>query len=156
MRKHICKMLLDKEHIIMLKVTIRIKMKTDHYGYDFWLAHMPFTKAMLTLGIIRKPFFINFWLKFFAKVICNTKILVILSLVIIAILIVSYWCSTIKLQKYNEITDFFEFYSYPEFRLIYVICRIKIHQSFFIKQHNVRNLFFVTKKKISNFAQITK
>ena len=44
----------------------------------------------------------------------------------------------------------------PELGIIYVICRIKIHQSFFIKQHNVRNLFFVTKKKISNFAQITK
>lgn len=102
----------------MLKVTIRIKMETDHYGYDFWLVHTPFTARCLHLASLGNPILTISDSNSLQKSPAVQKISGILSLAIIAILIVSYWCSTIRLQKYNEITNFFEYYSYPEFRLI--------------------------------------
>ena len=53
------------------------------------------------------------------------KISVILSLVIIVIFIVIDWISTIKLQKYNEITNFLQTFLIPS----------SGYYTFFVKEH---------------------
>ena len=113
MRKHICKMLLYKEHIIMLK--LKWKQIIMVMISDLLIRYLQ--RRCLHLASIRKPYFIYFRLKFFAKVICNTKyfgnfVFVNHRYTNSKLLIINY-----IIIKHNEITNFFEYYSYPDFRL---------------------------------------
>ena len=58
-------------------------------------------------------FFTNKWHKGHHRITPNSGRAIILSLVIIVIFIVIDWFSTIKLQKYNEITNFLQTFLIP-------------------------------------------
>lgn len=89
---------------------------------------MGYTRYKTLIMNYLQIFFTNKWHKGHHRITPNSGRAIILSLVIIVIFIVIDWFSTIKLQKYNEITNFL--------------------QTFLIPSSGYRKLFFQVKKKV--------
>ena len=73
----------------MLEIAEVIEVKTDENSHNLRTAHSLFTLSMFDAVRLLQSQFCYFNIKFLAEVICNTKISVILSLVIIAIIFVT-------------------------------------------------------------------
>ena len=74
---------------------------------------MGYTRYKTLIMNYLQIFFTNKWHKGHHRITPNSGRAIILSLVIIVIFIVIDWFSTIKLQKYNEITNFLQTFLIP-------------------------------------------
>ena len=74
---------------------------------------MGYTRYKTLIMNYLQIFFTNKWHKGYHRITPNSGRAIILSLVIIVIFIVIDWFSTIKLQKYNEITNFLQTFLIP-------------------------------------------
>ena len=74
---------------------------------------MGYTRYKTLIMNYLQIFFTNKWYKGHHRITPNSGRAIILSLVIIVIFIVIDWFSTIKLQKYNEITNFLQTFLIP-------------------------------------------